>query len=118
MFEGKDSPVTQQAEADDGGDDAAGSAATSGTRAYTKDLPGAGKADPGCATGVDQVLTRWPSCHPENATPMEMRTDLARLFDISTPNIARVYDYWLGGKDNSGFPDTASCWSTTPRLPG
>ena len=22
------------------------------------------------------------------------------LFDTSVPHIARVYDYWLGGKDN------------------
>jgi len=21
-------------------------------------------------------------------------------FDITTPHIARIYDYWLGGKDN------------------
>ncbi len=21
-------------------------------------------------------------------------------FDVTTPSIARVYDYWLGGKDN------------------
>jgi hypothetical protein len=21
-------------------------------------------------------------------------------FDVNTPHIARIYDYWLGGKDN------------------
>jgi SAM-dependent methyltransferase len=26
----------------------------------------------------------------------------ATAFDVSKPNIARVYDYWLGGKDNFG----------------
>jgi hypothetical protein len=32
-------------------------------------------------------------------------------FDTSVPHIARIYDYWLGGKDNfaadreAGWPD-------------
>jgi hypothetical protein len=34
---------------------------------------------------------------------------MAQQFDTSVPNIARVYDFWLGGKDNisqvvSGLP--------------
>jgi hypothetical protein len=35
-----------------------------------------------------------------NAATAEPRTVEPSLFDTSTPNIARVYDYWLGGKDN------------------
>jgi S-adenosyl methyltransferase len=35
-------------------------------------------------------------------TQFERRTPEPTLFDPSRPNIARVYDYWLGGKDN--FP--------------
>ena len=34
------------------------------------------------------------------ATPAECWPAEPALFDTSTPNIARVYDYWLGGKDN------------------
>ena len=35
-------------------------------------------------------------------TQVERRTVEPTLFDPSKPSIARVYDYWLGGKDN--FP--------------
>jgi hypothetical protein len=34
------------------------------------------------------------------STPAGRRTIEPTLFDPSKPNIARVYDYWLGGKDN------------------
>jgi S-adenosyl methyltransferase len=35
--------------------------------------------------------------------------------DTSKPNIARVYDYWLGGKDNyAADRDVAGCWRMTP----
>lgn len=34
------------------------------------------------------------------ATTAERPTVEPPLFDTSTPNIARVYNYWLGGKDN------------------
>ena len=34
------------------------------------------------------------------SAPAESQTAEPKLFDTSTPNIARVYDYWLGGKDN------------------
>jgi hypothetical protein len=33
---------------------------------------------------------------PDGATPRDIALDTSR------PNIARVYDYWLGGKDNFG----------------
>jgi SAM-dependent methyltransferase len=31
---------------------------------------------------------------------MELAPDVPQNFDVNTPNMARVYDYWLGGKDN------------------
>ena len=31
---------------------------------------------------------------------MEDRADAPRAVDLSTPNVARMYDYYLGGKDN------------------
>jgi hypothetical protein len=71
--------MTQQTEADDRGDDAAENAAAHGIHKCRQDLPSGGKADPGRALGLDPVLTRWPPLHPKDATPMEMRTDLARL---------------------------------------
>ncbi len=36
-------------------------------------------------------------------------------FDIGVPHIARVYDYWLGGKDNFAA-DRAPRLGTAPRL--
>ena len=33
-------------------------------------------------------------------THVERWTPESTLFDPSRPNIARIYDYWLGGKDN------------------
>ncbi len=108
MFEGRDSLMTQQAEADDRGDDEAGSAATPGAHAYRQDLPGAGKADPGCATGMDQVLTRWPSCYPKNATPMEMRTDLARLESAFPALSFTICRRWDGPRFEAWRDTTAS----------
>ena len=29
-----------------------------------------------------------------------MNDEVKPGFDVSVPHIARVYDYWLGGKDN------------------
>jgi len=79
MVEGRDSRMTQQSEADDRGDDAAQDVDTHATHTDDQDLPGGGKTRPGRAIGMDDVLTRWPSHHPRDATPMEMWTDLARL---------------------------------------
>jgi hypothetical protein len=79
MCEGRDSRMTQQSEADDKGGDAAEDVATHGTSKYRQDLPGEGKADPRRAIGIDTVLVQGPSLQPKGATPMEMRTDLARL---------------------------------------
>ncbi len=71
--------MTQQSEADDRGDDAAGHGATRGTGKYRQDLPSGGKTDPGCDIDRGPQSTRCPSLQPEGATPMEVRTDLARL---------------------------------------
>jgi SAM-dependent methyltransferase len=53
------------------------------------------------------------------ATTAERRTVEPPLFDTSTPNIARVYNYWLGGKDN--FPadraEAERLIAVYPRLP-
>jgi hypothetical protein len=52
-------------------------------------------------------------------TQVEHRTPDPTLFDPSRPNIARVYDYWLGGKDN--FPadraEAERLIAVYPRLP-
>jgi hypothetical protein len=52
-------------------------------------------------------------------TQVERRTVEPTLFDPSKPSIARVYDYWLGGKDN--FPadraEAERLIAIYPRLP-
>ena len=40
----------------------------------------------------------------------------AAQFDISVPHIARVYDYWLGGKDNFA-PDRAAAEQVVATFP-
>ena len=49
----------------------------------------------------------------------ESQTAEPKLFDTSTPNIARVYDYWLGGKDNYEADRTEAerLIAVYPRLP-
>jgi hypothetical protein len=71
--------MTQQPEADDKGDGAEQDVAAPGIRTCRADHPRGGKAEPGCATGMDELFTRWLSLDPKDATPMEMRTGLARL---------------------------------------
>jgi hypothetical protein len=39
------------------------------------------------------------------------RKDPAPAFDTSVPHIARVYDYWLGGKDNFAADRKAGDWA-------
>jgi S-adenosyl methyltransferase len=43
----------------------------------------------------------------------------ARDLDVSVPNLARIYDYWLGGKDNFTADRAAAVESTAavPQLP-
>jgi SAM-dependent methyltransferase len=55
----------------------------------------------------------------KQATQAERRTAEPRLFDPSRPNIARVYDYWLGGKDNypADRAEAERLMAIYPRLP-
>jgi S-adenosyl methyltransferase len=52
-------------------------------------------------------------------TQVERRTAEPALFDPSRPNIARVYDYWLGGKDNyaADRAEAERLIAVYPRLP-
>jgi O-methyltransferase involved in polyketide biosynthesis len=43
------------------------------------------------ASGLVAARSHWPGWQ---------NTGMAQQFDTSVPNIARVYDFWLGGKDN------------------
>ena len=60
----------------------------------------------------DNVGATW-------ATPAESRPVEPPLIDTSTPNIARVYDYWLGGKDNyeADRAEAERLIAVYPRLP-
>lgn len=101
--------MAEQSETGDRGDDAAGDVATHGVHKYRRQLPSEGETDSQHAIGRDQVLTWWPWHHPKDATPMEMRADLARLesafptfsFMICTgwdgPRIEAWRDTTLGG---------------------
>ena len=53
------------------------------------------------------------------STPAGRRTIEPTLFDPSKPNIARVYDYWLGGKDNyaADRAEAERLIAIYPRLP-
>ena len=53
------------------------------------------------------------------SAPAESQTAEPKLFDTSTPNIARVYDYWLGGKDNyeADRAEAERLIGVYPRLP-
>ena len=70
--------MTQQSEAGGGGEDAAQDVATRSVGKYRHDLPDGGKAALGRAVGTDPV-PQYPSVRSKSATPMQMRTDLARI---------------------------------------
>src|SRR5271170_1601494 len=55
----------------------------------------------------------------ERAGPAGGQTVEPTLLDTSTPNIARVYDYWLGGKDNyaADRAEAERLIAIYPRLP-
>ena len=106
MFEGRDWLMTQQAEADDGGDDAAGDVATHGTQTCRQDPPGEEEADQGCAIGMDQLLALWPWRHPKDAAPTEMRTDLARLESAFPAFSFTICNGW-GGPRIEAWRDTS-----------
>lgn len=71
--------MTQQPEADCWGADAAQDVAAAGFHMSRQDQPSGDKADPGPATGMEELPTRWLSGDPKDTTPTEMRSDLARL---------------------------------------
>jgi S-adenosyl methyltransferase len=50
---------------------------------------------------------------------MAENTSRVRDIDVSVPNLARIYDYWLGGKDNFAADRAAAIRSTAaiPQLP-
>ncbi len=63
-----------------------------------------------------------PGSAKASGTIDDASVDLAAL-DTSRPNIARVYDYWLGGKDNisqvvSGLPHTGRTVAIQPGSSG
>jgi hypothetical protein len=52
--------------------------------------------------GLTAPCGHGPDLHGGSAHALTCRgmTELSLPFDRSRPNVARVYDYWLGGKDN------------------
>ena len=106
MFEDRDWLMTQQAEADDRGDDAAGDVATHGTHTCRQDPPGEEEADQGRAIGMDQLLALWPWRHLKDAAPTEMRTDLARLESAFPAFSFTICNGW-GGPRIEAWRDTS-----------
>jgi hypothetical protein len=51
-------------------------------------------------TGTPSTFGATGKLGAPQATPAERRTIEPAVFDPSRPNIARIYDHWLGGKDN------------------
>jgi hypothetical protein len=88
--------MTQQSEVDDRGDDAAGDVATHGAYKHRQDPPGGGNADPRRAIDINPVLTQCPLLQPEGTTPMEMRTDLARLESAFPAFSFTIWKGWDG----------------------
>jgi O-methyltransferase involved in polyketide biosynthesis len=70
-------------------------------------------------TGTRSSFGAADKVEAPQATPAERRTIEPALFDPSRPNIARVYDYWLGGKDNyaADRAEAERLIAVYPRLP-
>jgi SAM-dependent methyltransferase len=70
-------------------------------------------------TGTRSSFGAADKVEAPQATPTERRTIEPTLFDPSKPNIARVYDYWLGGKDNyaADRAEAERLIAVYPRLP-
>ncbi len=70
-------------------------------------------------TGTRSSFGAADKVEAPRATPAERRTIEPTLFDPSRPNIARVYDYWLGGKDNyaADRAEAERLIAVYPRLP-
>jgi hypothetical protein len=98
--------MTQQAEADDRGDDAAGDVATHGARTCRQDPPGEEEAGQGPAIGMDELLVLWPWRHLKDAAPTEMRADLVRLESAFPAFSFTICSGW-GGPRIEAWRDTS-----------
>jgi SAM-dependent methyltransferase len=70
-------------------------------------------------TGTRSSFGATDKVEVPRATPAERRMTEPTLFDPSRPNIARIYDYWLGGKDNyaADRAEAERLIAVYPRLP-
>ena len=70
-------------------------------------------------TGVRAGFGTGPDVDGKRADPAEGQTVEPALLDTGAPNIARVYDYWLGGKDNyaADRAEAERLIAVYPRLP-
>lgn len=70
-------------------------------------------------TGPRRDLSTADKNEASSAASAERRIADLALFDPSRPNVARVYDYWLGGKDNyaADRAEAQGLISAYPRLP-
>ncbi|MGH3273671.1 MAG: SAM-dependent methyltransferase, partial [Streptosporangiaceae bacterium] len=70
-------------------------------------------------TGVRAGFGAGSDVDAKRASPAEGQTVESTLLDTGTPNIARVYDYWLGGKDNyaADRAEAERLIAVYPRLP-
>jgi SAM-dependent methyltransferase len=70
-------------------------------------------------TGVRAGFGTGSDVDAKRESPAEGHTVEPTLLDTGTPNIARVYDYWLGGKDNyaADRAEAERLIAVYPRLP-
>ena len=70
-------------------------------------------------TGVRAGFGTGSDVDAKRESPAEGQTVEPTLLDTGTPNIARVYDYWLGGKDNyaADRAEAERLIAVYPRLP-
>ena len=70
-------------------------------------------------TGVRAGFGTGSDMDAKRPSPAEGQTVEPALLDTTTPNIARVYDYWLGGKDNyaADRAEAERLIAVYPRLP-
>jgi hypothetical protein len=71
--------MTQQSEIDGRGADAAQDVATRDACKCKQDAAGGGNVGPRRAIGIDPLATQRSSLQPKGATPLQMRSDLARF---------------------------------------
>ena len=103
--------MTQQAEADGRGDDAAQDVATRGARRYKQDLSGGGKAGPRRAIGIDPSPKQRSSLQPKGTPPLQMRTDLTR-FEPAFPTFSfMICTGWTGRGSRRGETPPWAAWT-------